>query len=595
MQQRNTGSFAARLAPALVVSLLAATGASAATLSVGPGKQYAAPCAAFNAARDGDTIEISGNNIYKGDVCGISRNNLTIRGVNGRPMIDANGANAMGKAIWVVGGNNITIDNVEMYGARVPDQNGAALRLEGTGFTLRQSFLHDNENGILSGANTASDILIEYSEFGHNGFGDGYSHNLYIGNVRSLTFRYSYSHDANVGHNLKSRAQVNAIYNNRFSSTAPGQTSSTAAGSPSYEVDLPNAGTSYVIGNVIEQPAANSNPNILAYGEEGASNPGKDLYVVNNTFLNDAGSGTFVMIGSGVSTPALIQNNVFAGAGSVTSQGNATLRTNYNAAAPAFVNRATYDLHPAAGSPMINAASAPGTAPTGFVLAPIAQYQHVASGEARANVNDIGAYASNGAAATPPATTGWTQCANEGGTCTFSGTREVRYGSGTTFVSRTVTGSVACSNAVFGDPTPNVAKTCSYAATAWTQCANEGGTCTFSGTHEVRYGSGTTFVSRTVTGSVACSNAVFGDPTPNVAKTCSYAADSTTAPAAETWNTCAGEEGLCTFSGTRDVRYGAGSSFVTRTFTGTVACSNSIFGDPALGVVKSCSVSSLTK
>ncbi|TQK05266.1 hypothetical protein [Herbaspirillum sp. SJZ107] len=595
MQQRNTGSIAARLAPALVVSLLAATGASAATLSVGPGKQYAAPCAAFNAARDGDTIEISGNNIYKGDVCGISRNNLTIRGVNGRPMIDANGANAMGKAIWVVGGNNITIENVEMYGARVPDQNGAALRLEGTGFTLRQSFLHDNENGILSGANTASDILIEYSEFGHNGFGDGYSHNLYIGNVRSLTFRYSYSHDANVGHNLKSRAQVNTIYNNRFSSTAPGQTSSTAAGSPSYEVDLPNAGTSYVIGNVIEQPAANSNPNILAYGEEGASNPGKDLYVVNNTFLNDAGSGTFVMIGSGVSTPALIQNNVFAGAGSVTSQGNATLRTNHSAAAPAFVNRATYDLHPAAGSPMINAASAPGTAPTGFVLAPIAQYQHVASGEARINVNDIGAYASNGAAATPPATTGWTQCANEGGTCTFSGTREVRYGSGTTFVSRTVSGSVACSNAVFGDPTPNVAKTCSYAATAWTQCANEGGTCSFSGTHEVRYGSGTTFVSRTVTGSVACSNAVFGDPTPNVAKTCSYAADSSTAPAAETWNTCAGEGALCTFSGTRDVRYGAGSSFVTRTFTGSVLCSNAVFGDPALGVVKSCSVSSLTK
>jgi hypothetical protein len=596
MQQRNTGFIAARLAPALVLSLLAATGASAATLSVGPGKQYSAPCAAFNAARDGDTIEISGNNIYKGDVCGISRNNLTIRGVNGRPMIDANGANAMGKAIWVVGGNNITIENVEMYGARVPDQNGAALRLEGTGFTLRQSFLHDNENGILSGANTASDILIEYSEFGHNGFGDGYSHNLYVGNVRSLTFRYSYSHDANGGHNLKSRAQVNTIYNNRFSSTAPGQSGSTAAGSPSYEVDLPNAGTSYVIGNVIEQPAANSNPNILAYGEEGASNPGKDLYVVNNTFLNDAGSGTFVFVGSSVTTPVLVQNNIFAGPGALSNQGNATLRTNYTAAAPAFVNRAAYDLHPAAGSPMLNAASAPGTAPTGFALAPIAQYQHVASGEARANVNDIGAYASNGAAATPPpATTGWTQCASEGGTCTFSGTREVRYGSGTTFVSRTVTGSVACSNAVFGDPTPNVAKTCSYAATAWTQCANEGGTCSFSGTHEVRYGAGTTFVSKTVTASTACSNAVFGDPTPNVAKTCSYANDSAAAPAQETWSTCAAEGGPCTFSGTRDVRFGAGSSFVTMTFTGAVACSNSIFGDPAYGVVKSCSVSSLTK
>jgi len=602
MQQRNTASglIAMRLAPALVVSLLAATGASAATLSVGPGKTYSAPCAAFNAARDGDIVEISGNNIYKGDVCGISRNNLTVRGVNGRPMIDANGANAMGKGIWVVAGNNITIENVEMFGARVPDQNGAALRLEGTGFILRQSFLHDNENGILANANTASDILIEYSEFGHNGFGDGYTHNLYIGNVRSLTFRYSYSHDANGGHNLKSRAQVNTIYNNRFSSTAPGQSGSTASGSPSYEIDLPNAGTAYVIGNVIEQPAANSNPNILAYGEEGASNPGKDLYVVNNTFLNDAGSGAFVFVGSSVSTPVLLQNNIFAGPGTVTNQGNATLRTNYNTAAPAFVNRAGYDLHPAAGSPMIDAGSAPGTAPTGFALAPIAQYQHVAAGETRTNVGqiDIGAYESNGAAATPPAATpGWTQCASEGGTCSFSGTREVRYGSGTTFVSRTVTGSVACSNNVFGDPTPNVAKTCSYAATAWTQCANEGGTCSFSGTHEVRYGSGTTFVSRTVNGSTACSNAVFGDPTPNVAKTCSYANDSaaTPSPAPETWSTCAGEGGTCTFSGTRDVRFGAGSSFVTRTFTGSVLCSPTVFGDPIYGVVKSCSVSSLTK
>jgi len=78
-----------------------------------------------------------------------------------------------------------------------------------TNFTLRNSFLHDNENenGILSGANTASNIVIEYSEFGHNGFGTGYTHNLYIGNVASLTFRHHFSHDAHVGHNLKSRAR----------------------------------------------------------------------------------------------------------------------------------------------------------------------------------------------------------------------------------------------------------------------------------------------------------------------------------------------------------------------------------------------------
>ena len=602
MHQCNTasqnGRFAVRLLPTLLIAL-AAGSASAATLTVGPGKTYAAPCAAFNAAKDGDTVEISGNNIYKGDVCGIARSNLTIRGVNGRPKIDANGANAMGKGIWVVSGNNVTVENVEMVGARVPDQNGAALRLEGTGFTLRQSFLHDNENGILSGANTASDIVIEYSEFGHNGRGDGYTHNLYIGNVRSLSFRYNYSHDANAGHNLKSRAQVNTIYNNRFSSTAPGQSGSTAAGSPSYEVDLPNAGTSYIIGNVIEQPASNSNPNMLAYGEEGASNPGKDLYVVNNTFLNDAGSGTFVMIGSAVTTPALLQNNIFAGSGSMTNQGNATDKTNYRAAAPAFVDRANYDLRLAANSPALNAGSVPGTALTGFALAPIAQYKHVASGEVRTSVGliDIGAYEGSGnAVATPPATGNWTACANEGGTCSFSGTREVRYGSGNTFVTKTVTGSVACSNAVFGDPTPQVAKSCSYASTAgatWTACANEGGTCAVNGTQEVRYGSGTTFVTRTVTGSTACSNAVFGDPTPQVAKSCSVSSGS--AAAAETWSACAGENGTCSFSGTRDVRYGAGSNFVTRTFSGSASCSNAVFGDPAYNQVKACSVSSLTK
>jgi len=133
---------------------------------------------------------------------------------------------------------------------------------------------------------------------------------------------------------------------------------------------------------------------------------------------------------------------------------------------------------------------------------------------------------------TAPAT--WTACANEGGTCSFSGTREVRYGTATSFVSKTFTSSVACTNAVFGDPAYGVPKSCSYSSTTvaapapapapvtWTACASEGGTCTVSGTREVRYGSGTTFVSRTVTGSVACTNAVFGDPTPGVVKACSY-------------------------------------------------------------------------
>ena len=401
---RPTLSFGAKTALALLTTAAFAP-AMAATLSVGPGKPYTTPCKAIAVAKAGDIVEIAGGVTYSGDVCTVAAHNLIIRGVNGRPRIDAAGRYAAGKGTWVITGSNVVVENVEMLGAKVPDQNGAALRLEGTHFTLRNSFLHDNENGILSGVNTASDILIEGTEFGHNGYGTGYTHNLYIGNARSLTFRYNYSHDARVGHNLKSRAQTNHILYNRFSSTAPGTVGSTASGQPSYEINLPNAGTAYIIGNVIQQPAANQNPNMIAYGEEGATNPGKNLYVINNTFLNDYSSGgTFVMIGSGVTVPALLQNNVFAGIGTLTNQVSAVQRTNYRSVAPAFVNRAAYDLRPAPGAPFINTGSPHAIAGSSMPIVATMHYKHVAQSEARPNdgLTDIGAYEA-APAVVPPA------------------------------------------------------------------------------------------------------------------------------------------------------------------------------------------------
>jgi serine protease len=65
---------------------------------------------------------------------------------------------------------------------------------------------------------------------------------------------------------------------------------------------------------------------------------------------------------------------------------------------------------------------------------------------------------------TPTTTVTWTQCASEGGTCSFSGTRQVRYGANNTYATKTFTGSTACTNAVFGDPIYGVAKTCSYSS-----------------------------------------------------------------------------------------------------------------------------------
>ncbi len=57
----------------------------------------------------------------------------------------------------------------------------------------------------------------------------------------------------------------------------------------------------------------------------------------------------------------------------------------------------------------------------------------------------------------------WIECATEGGTCSFSGSRAVRYGTSTRFNVVTGTNSVACSNTVFGDPAVGELKTCWYA------------------------------------------------------------------------------------------------------------------------------------
>lgn len=71
----------------------------------------------------------------------------------------------------------------------------------------------------------------------------------------------------------------------------------------------------------------------------------------------------------------------------------------------------------------------------------------------------------NGSIITPPAA-GWTFCANEYELCNFTGTKEVQYGLGSTFVSQVLSGPVDCSNTIFGDPVPGATKMCNYKDTA---------------------------------------------------------------------------------------------------------------------------------
>lgn len=142
----------------------------------------------------------------------------------------------------------------------------------------------------------------------------------------------------------------------------------------------------------------------------------------------------------------------------------------------------------------------------------------------------------------------WTPCANENGTCSFSGTKQVRYGSNNKYAYGMFSNGVTCNNVLFGyDPAPNVLKGCDFSdltvlqtsspapapatTSTWTDCATEGGICNIVGIKRVRFGANESYLYYTTSGSsqmeaVVCTSAVFGsDPAPGVGKKCSYEGD----------------------------------------------------------------------
>lgn len=94
--------------------------------------------------------------------------------------------------------------------------DGATIRAEGDGLSLVNVYIHDNQDGILSAPNPKSDIVIESSEFAHNGTTSGSTHGIYVGQVRNFVLRASYFHDTVTGHHVKTRALNNHILYNRI-------------------------------------------------------------------------------------------------------------------------------------------------------------------------------------------------------------------------------------------------------------------------------------------------------------------------------------------------------------------------------------------
>jgi hypothetical protein len=301
---------------------------------------------------------------------------LTLRGVNGRPRIDAGGRVAAGKAIWVIGGGEVTVENIEFTGARCPDRNGAGIRFEGRRLTVRDCAFRRNENGILTANDPGAELVVEYSEFDSNGHGDGYSHNIYVGKIAEFTMQFCWSHGAREGHLVKSRAAVTRLLYSYFD---------TGAGTASYEVNLPENGAALLVGNLIVQRPSSHNEAVLAAGEEAAAPRAEtSLRLVHNTFVNlGPAHAVFLRIGRGGPRAPLLRNNLFLGPGAVANLALGLPEGNAAGGLPPWLDAGRLLFRPGAAGPA--------AVPLPEELTPRFEYRHPACGSRRGSARTAGA------------------------------------------------------------------------------------------------------------------------------------------------------------------------------------------------------------
>ncbi len=272
-------------------------------LKVGPAQQFTRPSEAALVARDGALVEIYAGE-YLGDVAVWRQNDLTLRGVGERPHVRAGGRAAEGKAIWVIKGDRVTVENLELSGAKVPSHNGAAVRAEGAGLTIRSCHFHHNEMGLLTNPSPNSVVIIEDSEIDHNTTDTErhgrLGHNIYVHRARRFVLQNSYVHDARTGHQVKTRAQRNEIRENRIQD---------GDGWSSLLLDISEGGEAEVVANHFQQSARAGNRTAIGFAGEARdrSTPDHALRVEGNSFVNEGGAATFVRNHS--SALALLKDN----------------------------------------------------------------------------------------------------------------------------------------------------------------------------------------------------------------------------------------------------------------------------------------------
>ena len=365
---------------------------------VGPTETYKKPSDVAGLVHDGDIVEIDAATYECDQSVRWTANNLTLVGIGGRAVLDATGCPISGgKGIWNPSGKNLVVANIEFLGAAVGDGNGAGIRYDGSGYLyITNSYFHNNQDGILYTPNQkflpTNNIVIDRSEFAHNEVSSGQAHNMYINVSNSFVLRFSYSHEAVIGHEVKSRSYSTYILYNRIAGEADGTSS--------YNIDLPEGGLSYIIGNIIEKSPRADNVFNISYSVETAPNPVQELYIAYNTIVNNSANVNnrrVLIITNNHLAEARIVDNLLVGFSGPLAAGTGAnkvqLAGNVTTEQPGFYDQKDRIYKLTAGSPAIDQAIDAGSG-SGFPL--VAKYQFVFphGGEVRPVVGnpDVGAY-----------------------------------------------------------------------------------------------------------------------------------------------------------------------------------------------------------
>lgn len=211
-----------------------------------------------------------------------------------------------GKAALVLRGRGASVDGIIFRNMRVPDGNGAGIRLERGPLKVTNAMFRDSEQGILTADDPASEIVIDRSSFSGLGRCDrglSCAHAIYVGYYGALSVTRSRFERGNGGHYVKSRAGRIAVSDSSFDDSAGRATN--------YMIDLPAGATGTIERNVFVQGANKENHSaFIAVAAEVRDNPSQGLTISgNNAALAPAVRWSTVFVADWSHEPLSISGN----------------------------------------------------------------------------------------------------------------------------------------------------------------------------------------------------------------------------------------------------------------------------------------------